>query len=152
MKKQCKRKLYPLVNPITVAISGACITPQHDLAKLRTRELLALDNMVHGKGGLRDWAELVDVNNMAEVMAENGIGPEVLPYCAVAEKALIEAQERFKKTKKWGLSAVGIQAIKEVIEYAHLQQSSIARSEFEKMIDKTLAKIRNKGRGVYEVR
>lgn len=150
MRKQCKRKVWKLVDPISYAINGACVTQQSDLARLRLRELSSLEMMVKGKGGIREWAELVDVNNLCQMMAKNGIGPEALPYCELAENELLVAKDRFEKTGKMGLSGVGINAIREVIEFADLQQKSIPRSTFEKMIDKTLANLRNKGRGVKE--
>ena len=143
MKKKCKRKVYGLVNPITYAIAGACVTPKHELDRLRLRELTSLEAIAKGRGGIREWAELVDVHNLVETMAENGIGPEALESCAIAQESLINAKERFEKTGKMGLDGVGINAMRDVIEYANLQQQSISRSQFEEMIRKTLMKLRN---------
>ena len=84
-------------------------------------------------------------------MARGGIGPEVLPVCEKGQKALHEAAIRFEKTKKLGLSGEGIQAIRDLIEYADLQQSSISRSEFEKYIQKTKNYIKSHGDKVVEI-
>lgn len=35
MKKQCRRKVWPLLNPVTHAIQGAAITDTASLNKLR---------------------------------------------------------------------------------------------------------------------
>lgn len=84
-------------------------------------------------------------------MGRAGVGPEVLPVCEKAQKALHEAALRFQKTGKLGLSGEGIQACRDLIEFADLQQSSIARSEFEKYIQKTKDYIRSHGKQVIEI-
>jgi hypothetical protein len=50
-----------------------------------------------------------------------------------------------------GLSGEGIQAVRDLIEYADLQQSSIPRSDFEKYIQKTKDYIRSNGNLVVEI-
>jgi hypothetical protein len=50
-----------------------------------------------------------------------------------------------------GLSGEGIQAVRDLIEYADLQQSSISRSDFEKYIQKTKDYIRSNGNLVVEI-
>ena len=114
-------------------------------------EYSALDAITKGSGTVSDWRSLVDVLNLAEMMGRGGIGPEVLPVCEKAQKALHEAAIRFEKTKKLGLSGEGIVAIRELIEYADLQQGSISRSEFERYIQKTKDYIRSHGDKVVEI-
>ncbi len=87
MRKQTKRKVWSLINPIEHAIVGAALVDRNSLDKLRLSELAALDAMIRGKGTLHDWRTF--------------------------------------------------QAIRDLLEYADLQQQSISRSEFEKMIKKT---------------
>jgi hypothetical protein len=84
-------------------------------------------------------------------MGKSGIGPEVLPYCDAVQKALLEAADRYQKTGKMGLSGVGITKIKDLWEYHDLQRTSIARSEYERMIQKTANYICSKGKDVVEV-
>jgi len=94
----------------------------------------------------------IDVLNLSETMARNGIGKdEVMPVCQKAQEALHEAAERYQKTMSMGLSGIGIQAVRELIEYADLQQSSISRSEFEKYIKKTKDYIKSNGNLVVEI-
>ncbi len=137
MRKQTRRKVYSLVNPITYAITGATITDRKALDKLRMLEWSALEAMIKGKATVNDWRILVDVLNLTETAARNGIGPEVLPICEKAQEALHKAAMHYEKTKRLVLTGQGIQAIRELIEYADLQQSSISRSELERMITKT---------------
>jgi hypothetical protein len=50
-----------------------------------------------------------------------------------------------------GLDGQGIKAIRELIEYADLQQGSISRSEFERYIQKTKDYIKSNGNLVVEI-
>ena len=152
MRKRCKRKIWPTnINTVAHAIAGAAVSDNKSLDKLRLCELSAIDNMVHGRGTVEDWRWLADVMNIAETMGKNGIGPEVLPYCEEAQKALYEAAKRYESTKKMGLSGPGIKAIKELWEYHDLQRTSVARSEYERMIQKTANYIKAKGKDVVEI-
>ncbi len=138
MRKRCRRKVWSTdINPIAHAIAGASITDRASLNKLRAKEYAALDEMIHGRGTLDHWRTLTDLLNLSEMMARQGIGIEVLDVCKAAQEALIKAGKRYETTGKFGFDGLGIQAIRDLIEYADLQQSSIPRSEFEKMIAKT---------------
>jgi len=107
--------------------------------------------MTKGSGTISDWRTLVDVLNLCEMMGKNGIGPEVLPVCQTAQDSLHKAALRYQETKKMGLDGVGIKAIRELIEYADLQQGSISRSEFERYIQKTKDYIKSNGNLVVEI-
>jgi len=151
MRKRTKRKVWALLDPLTHAIVGAAITQRDKLDKLRTLEYAALDAITRGKGTITDWRTLVDVLNLSEMMGKSGIGPEVLPISEKAQESLHKAAMRFQETKKMGLDGQGIQAIRDLIEYADLQQSSISRSEFERYIKKTKDYIRSHGDKVVEI-
>jgi len=100
---------------------------------------------------VQDWRTLVDVLNLSEVMAKAGVGPEVLPVCAKAQESLHKAALRYEVSKVMGLDGLGIQAIRELIEYADLQQGSVCRSEFEKYVQKTRNYIKSNGNLVVEI-
>jgi hypothetical protein len=152
LRKKCKRRVWSTdINPIAHAIAGAAITDKESLDKLRLSELSSIDNMVYGRGTVEDWRFCADILNISETMGVNGIGPEVLPYCQLAQQALFEAAKRYETTGKMGLSGLGIKAIKDVWEYHDLQRSSIARSEYERMIQKTANYIKSQGKNVVEV-
>jgi hypothetical protein len=137
MRKQVRRKVWKLVDPIVHAIEGASITAEEHLNKLRLMELAAIEAMIKGHGTLEDWKSLCDVLNIAEIMGENGIGPEVLPICAIVQEEMAQAATRYEQTRKMGLTGQGIKALKELYEYHDLQRTSISRSEYERMIKKT---------------
>ena len=152
MRKRTIRKQWALLNPIPHAIEGASITQRDKLDKLRMMEYSALEAMTKGNGTIHDWRTLVDVLNLSETMARNNIGKdEVLPVCQKAQEALHQAAERYQNTMKMGLSGEGIQAVRDLIQYADLQQSSISRSEFEKYIQKTKDYIKSNGNLVVEI-
>ena len=151
MRKRTKRKMWNLIDPIQHGIVGASITPRETLDKLRFLEYSALDSMTKGSGTVSDWRTLVDVLNLSEVMAKAGIGPEVLPVCEKAQDALHKAALRYQATMKMGFDGVGIQAVRELIQYADLQQGSISRSEFEKYVKKTRDYIRSNNDKVVEI-
>jgi hypothetical protein len=151
MRKQVKRKVWALLNPLKHAIEGACITDREKLDKLRMMEYSALDAITKGMGTIQDWHTLTEVLNLSETMARGGVGPEVLPVCEKAQKALYEAAERYQSTMRLGLTGEGIQAVRELIEFADLQQSSVSRSEFERYIQKTRDYLKSKNNNVVEI-
>lgn len=152
MRKQTKRKIWALIDPIQHGIIGAAITPRKTLDKLRFTEYAALDAITKGMGTVGDWRTLVDVLNLSETMARHGIGrDEVLPVCEKAQTALHEAAMRYQKTMKMGLDGLGIQALRDLLEYADLQQGSISRAEFERYVKKTKDHIRSNGNLVVEI-
>jgi hypothetical protein len=151
MRKTTKRKHWNLIDSVTHAIIGAAITQRDKLDKLRMLEYSALDSMTKGSGTVTDWRTLVDVLNLSEMMGKNGVGPEVLPICEKAQASLHKAAMRYQETFRMGLDGEGIKAIRDLIEYADLQQSSISRSEFERYIQKTKDHIRSNSNLVVEI-
>ena len=114
-------------------------------------EYSALEAITKGQGTVADWRILVDILNISEMMGKNGVGPEVLPICEKAQESLHKAAMRYQETMKMGLDGQGIKAIRELIEYADLQQGSISRSEFERYIQKTKDHIRSNSNLVVEI-
>ena len=152
MRKRTKRRVYALIDPTQHAIIGASITHRDKLDKLRMLEYSALEAMTKGHGTVTDWRTLVDVLNLSETMARHNIGKdEVLPVCQKAQDALHQAAERYQKTLSMGLSGEGIKAVRDLIQYADLQQSSISRSEFERYIKKTRDYIKSNNDLVVEI-
>ena len=151
MRKKCKRKVWALVDPITHAIHGAAITTQTDLNKLRDREKAAIESFRTGKATKRDWQNLAEMLNLAETMANGGIGPEVLPTCGDVQTALIDAAKRYETTGRMGMTGPGLYAINELFEWHDLQRVSISRSEYERQIQTTINRIRSKTAEVIEL-
>jgi hypothetical protein len=148
MRKVCRRKVYALIDPIAHAIAGAGITTDDCLDQLKSNEKAAIEAMRTGKATLQTWQELVNMNNICQVMARSGIGPEALVDCMMAEIELKQAAKRFEATGKMLLTGTGLKAINEVLEWHHLQRTSVSRSEYERMIEKTRNKLRSRSKDV----
>ena len=152
MKKQCRRKVWSTqINPIAHAMAGAAITDESSLNKLRLGELSALEAMKMGKGTLEDWRLLVDMLNITQTFVRHGIGPEAKEDCQKAQESLYNAAKRYEKTKRMGLDGQGIKALQEVHAWHDIQRTSVSRSVYENMIEKTRNYIRSKGSEVVEI-
>jgi hypothetical protein len=151
MRKKTKRKHWALIDCVTHAVVGASITDREKLDKLRMMEYSALEAITKGNGTIHDWRTLVDVLNLSETMGRAGVGPEVLPICEKAQASLHKAAGYYQTTMRVILDGEGIQACRDLIEFADLQQSSISRSEFERYIQKTKDYIRSHGDKVVEI-
>lgn len=130
MKKRTKRKIYPLVNPISHAIEGACVTDSALLVELRQGELEAIEAMRTGTATQEHWHQLNDTASLAELMSINGIGIEVYAAAKAAEEHLRDAVLRFRETGVMQMDAAGVLVLKDLQEYHDLQRQSIARSEY----------------------
>ena len=152
-RKHCKRKIWATkgFDAVAHAIAGCLITNKASLDALQTRELSAVESITHGRGTIQDWRDLADVINLCETAANMGIGPEALPACAIAQSALLQAAKRVEDTGRMGLTGEGIQALRDVIEYHHLQRQPIPRSQYEQIIKKTAWRIRSHAPEVVEV-
>ena len=152
MRKQTRRKVYRLVNPISYAIEGATITPDDILDKLRQRELTSIEAFRMGQADLADWQMINDMANLCEVMAKSGIGPEALEAAERTHEYLLEAYHRYNKTQRMGTSGLGLVAFRDCYEYHDLQRQSISRSVYEQMLTRTMNQIRSKSPDVLELK
>lgn len=143
MKKKCNRKVWVLLDPLAHVLDGIKVTPTDLLNTLHVRELSALDAMVHGHGDLQCWSDLVAVMNVCEHMALNGVGHEAMDACKKMQVEMLSAAKRFEKNGRMGLTAVGINAARDVIEYHDLQRKSISRAEYDRHIKATVNRIKS---------
>jgi len=131
------------IDTIQYAIEGAAITPAEKLDRLMLVELAAIDAFTRGKATMREWSDLVNVNNLTQTLAGMGIGYEAMADCHKAEAALVDAAARYQRTGKMGLTGPGIQALRDVIGWHQEQRSAIPRSQYEEAIRLTGARIKS---------
>lgn len=143
-KKQCKRRIWRLVDPISHAIEGSKPPHGDKLDQLRTHELTAIDDFVYGRATINTWAKLTGLCNLAERMATQGVGIEVLEVAEETEKHLIEAAKRYETTGRMGMTARGLQCLRDLYEYHDLQRTSVTLSEYEKHIRETVNRVKSK--------
>lgn len=143
MRKQCRRKHYALTNPIALAIDGARVVDDGRLDKLRLLELSAIQAFATGAATVVDWRTVADVTNLAQTMCAMGIGPEVLPAAQQVERVLGDAHQRYVATGRMGITGAGLNAMRHLQEWHHLQRTSVARSVYETAIVRTANRIRS---------
>ncbi|CAB4198217.1 hypothetical protein UFOVP1309_60 [uncultured Caudovirales phage] len=152
MRKKCRRKHYPLVNPIDTAIDGARISNPDLIEKVRDIERQMIQAIVgNTSNGLFAYKGLCEVLGVAETMARNGIGPEVLPACEAAQMSLIKLKTRFEKWGKWDITPTELHTLNELIEWHDLQRQSISRGEYEKFLKNATNRMRSRAPKVIEV-
>ena len=151
MKKTCKRQVYPMINTIAHSIEGACITEDAHLELLKAHELKMIDALLSGNDGLSGYYGLCELLGCAETMAKAGIGPEVLEPCANAQAVLIKLHTRFKRWNKWDITPSEKQTLIDLMEWHHLQRTSLARSEYESYLKLAINKMRSRAPGVIEL-
>ena len=152
MRKRCRRRVWSTdINPIAHAIAGACVADAASLNDLRVGELRSLEAMKTGEAGVQEWQILVDMMNIAETMGRNGIGPEVLEHCEIANEALYRAAKRYQATKTMGLTGEGLKALGDIMEYHDLQRTSVSRAKYQQMIEKTRNYLKSHGKYVTHI-
>lgn len=144
MRKKCKRKVYQLMNVVSLAIEGATITPDDKLAELQEGEQAYLDALVDGTDDLSGYYGLCAMLGIAETMARNGIGPEVMQACKVAEFSLIKLKNRYDRWGKWDITEGEKHSIRELMEWHHLQRTSVSRGEYERYIAKATNRMKSR--------
>lgn len=147
MRRRGKRKPRALMNPITLAIEGAAISRQADLNRLRTFELASIEQFAKGQADEKAWYDLNAMLDICEAMAEGGIGPEALEACQRGRAALAEDMARYRSTGKMGTTGQGLQAYRDVFAFHDLQRQSIARSEYERYVQKAINRVKSQKAG-----
>lgn len=143
-----KKKRVPRTkrNPIVEAIRGCQPIGGKDLTDLRLVELSAIDDLARGTATRRSWEWLADLLNVAEAMAKNGIGIEVVAVAAEAQITLARVAVRAKADGRWHLTTDESWVLREAWEYADLQRQSVTLGEYRRYL-KRVADIRRTGSG-----
>jgi hypothetical protein len=79
--------------------------------------------------------------NLAQTMGEMGIGPEVLPVCEAVESQLLRAKEQHDAQGRMTLTAHGLKALRDLFAFHDLQRTSVDRSAYERVVQKTRNRI-----------
>lgn len=145
MRKQTRRKVWKLINPLEHVLEGIVVTPESELDKIRLRELGAIEAFAKGHATLVEWHEMAAMLNVSEYLASIGVGIEVAEVCRGVEAHLIEAANRYQRTQKMGLSGMGLQSLRELYEFHDIQRQSITRAEYEQSIRKAIDHSRQHG-------
>lgn len=142
-RKATKRKHYAVGSVISVAIRRASYIGDDMLEELRAKEAGVLAAFMGGKAKVDDWRTLADIVNIAETMSDHGIGPEVLVATEAMQAHLLEAQQRYEKTKRMGLTGLGLQAVRDLLDYHDLQRTAVPLGKYIEMTEATFNRIRS---------
>ena len=142
-RKKCRRKVWDLLDPVSLAISGAAITDTASLDKLRMLDLSAIEAFAKGRATADDWRALAGVLTLWETLARDAVRPEALEPCTQAQEALGHAHARHKDGKPLLFTGPELQAVRESYEFHDLQRTSISRSQYEQAITKTANRIKS---------
>lgn len=144
-RKKTRRKFWDTTScPVTHAIVGASIPDEESLNVLRKRENDSYEAFRTGVATKQDWNNINAVARLAEVMANSGVGPEVLVHVKITEMHLLDSHDRFVRTGKMGATGLALQSFKDILEWHDLQRTSVSRSVYEASIRKVTEMIRNK--------
>jgi len=146
------RKPKPIIlDTMKWVMDGVRPTAESYLDRLRIPELAAIDAFARGKARIQEWHDVCNILNLCETMARMGIGPEALAACESAQTALMDAQQRFERTGRMGITGPGLQALRDLYEYHDLQRQSVSRAEYEKAIVTTMQRVTSKAPEVVEL-
>lgn len=142
MRKHTKRRIYGLIrDPMAYVTAGVSPIPKTMLDTLRIRVLGSIENFAHGRAGLQDYNEMVDMLNITETMAKKGIRPEALPVCKRVELELLAAADRFQQTHRMTVSDDGLNAIREMHDHHDGQRCDGSRGKYDKALRATVERI-----------
>lgn len=145
MKKRTRRKIWDTsINPIAHAMAGAAVADEGSLNILREKENGSMAAFRNGTATPHDWNNINAVVQLAESMAAADIGPEVMVHVKIAEMHLIDAHDRYKRIGKMGSTGPGLQAFQDIIEYHELQRTAVARSVYERHIERVTNMVKSR--------
>lgn len=160
---QCaKRRFAADLSAMQRAIVGAGKLRVEDVAQQVTAMRTALDGLMAGLPGLACWRSMADTANVAESLAELGIGSgdEAKRVVADAQESLAYMAQEYQRRGTWALFADEREEVRERLTWLvglHTTQlSHVSYSEFERAYQTTARRVAqaragNAGRGVVVV-
>lgn len=142
-RKSCKRKVYQKGDAVSLAIRRASIIGDDMLNQLRQREEEVFQAFKTGTATPFDWRTVADIVNIAETMADHGIGIEVKAVCLAMQNHLGEHQPMFETASRIGFTAEALQCFADLREYHDLQRTSVPMGEYCRLTEKTANRIRS---------
>lgn len=133
-------------------MKGACITDDSVINVLKLHENAMINAMVNNhKDGLDGFNGICELLGVAETMARNGIGPEVLDSCAIAQNTLQKLKKRYDRWGKWDVTEKELHSINELMEWHNLQRTSVSRGEYERFLKMAKDRMRSRAPEVIEI-
>lgn len=146
LRAAMQRKL----TPIEIAARNASITPQAALDELKLVELTSLESIVRGHASWIDVQKMADACNIGMTLCHDfGIGQaETLLALRAGEASIIRCAARLERTGKIGFTGDELTAVREMLEWCHVQREVIDRKKFKTAMKLTIDRINNNHRVV----
>lgn len=133
-----KKKRVPrrVGNPIEDAIRFCQPIQGKDLADLRNKDNAAIDALARGEADHTHWHWLSEMANVAEVMAKDGIGVELIPIAAEAQVLVAKVYLRCKQEGKRYLTPEEAWGMREFYEWQDLQRQAVPLGKYKAYLKK----------------
>lgn len=130
--------------PIEIAVRGAAVMPQASRDELQLVELAALDSIARGIGTVLDLQKMADVSNIAGVLCKVfKIGGRDTALALIqGEIAIINCAARMESTGVASLEGAELEAVREMISWAHAQRDVVGRKMYLDALKLTMAQIK----------
>lgn len=112
MRKRCRRKVAPLVNPVSLVLANLAPADRATTQRVLTAMYAALDALQFGRATTTDWNDLAEAANHGYVFSkELGLGPEHLGLFVEARQVLIQLGERYHERGRFVATAQELQTL-----------------------------------------
>lgn len=116
------RHLFAGINRLMAAQVAHQEVVDGDVDEMEFPVLAAVECIAKGHGTVSHWNEIAHALNQSWVLAtEREIGIEAKPYLLVAQDGMKRMAKRYHETGKFGFDALGLEAVRRVIELWHDQ-------------------------------
>lgn len=134
---------YVSRNPAATFLGGMTGEHADHLRVLRLCNHRAMADMTTGNGSRDAWDRLVGAMNMANVMAEMGIGDEFRAQTIAARDALCECGKRAVRTGRFIFKGDEIAAMNEGLDCHDAQVMNVRAIDIDRAADEVIRRIRH---------
>lgn len=116
------RHLFSGINRLMAAQVSRQEVVDGDVDEMELPVLAAIECITKGHGIVSHWNEIAHAINQSWILAtERGTGEEAKPYLLVAQDGMKRMAKRYHETGKFGFDALGLEAVRRVVELWHEQ-------------------------------
>jgi len=132
-----------VINTMQIAATQAQRLSEADVRQQAALGRNALTQLMRGREGDFHWASLADMANMAETLADMGLGAgqEAERVISTAQRVLAEVYQRHAERNTWALHAVEVEAFEWLISLHTTQLAATSYGEFEAAYRRTANRI-----------
>ena len=126
-----RRKVWPLANPITIAMDGAAALTLAQISTALQPAEHALRVLQFGAFGLPSWRALADAFKVAQALAEQNIAND---HADKFEAVLAALHARHTTHHTWAARALELQTMKDALYIHEIQLNACCQLELERAV------------------